>query len=51
MPTSPRNPYIADKAFSDARGFFGREDVFRVVQTELSSPDPNSLFDVYVAQG
>jgi len=43
MPTPPRNPYIAGKALNDARGFFGREDVFRVVQTELSSPDLNAV--------
>lgn len=33
----PRNPYIAGKALGDERGFFGREDVFRVVQDVLSS--------------
>jgi hypothetical protein len=34
MPTPPRNPYIAGKALSDARGFFGREDVFRIMQVK-----------------
>ncbi|MBM3127783.1 MAG: hypothetical protein FJ009_04010 [Chloroflexi bacterium] len=43
MPTPPRNPYIAGKALNDARGFFGREDVFRLVETVLSSPDQNSV--------
>ncbi|MBI5300529.1 MAG: tetratricopeptide repeat protein [Chloroflexi bacterium] len=43
MPTPPRNPYIAGKALGDPRGFFGREDVFRVVETVLSSPDQNSV--------
>jgi tetratricopeptide (TPR) repeat protein len=43
MPTPPRNPYIAGKALNDARGFFGREDVFRLVETVLSSPDQNSI--------
>ncbi len=43
MPTPPRNPYIAGKALGDARGFFGREDVFRLVETVLSSPDQNSV--------
>jgi len=43
MPTPPRNPYIAGKALGDARGFFGREDVFRLVETVLSSPDQNSI--------
>ncbi|MBI5029165.1 MAG: FHA domain-containing protein [Chloroflexi bacterium] len=43
MPTPPRNPYIAGKALGDSRGFFGREDVFRLVHTTLSSPDQNSV--------
>lgn len=43
MPTPPRNPYIAGKALADSRGFFGREDIFRVVETVLSSPDQNSV--------
>ncbi|MCX7841080.1 MAG: ATP-binding protein [Anaerolineae bacterium] len=43
MPTLPRNPYIAGKALNDSRGFFGREDVFRLVETVLSSPDQNSV--------
>ena len=43
MPTPPRNPYIAGKALGDPRGFFGREDVFRLVETVLSSPDQNSV--------
>jgi len=43
MRTSPRNPYIAGKALNDARGFFGHGDVFRLVETVLSSPDQNSV--------
>jgi hypothetical protein len=43
MPPIPRNPYIAGKALGDPRGFFGRADVFRLVQTVLSSPDQNSV--------
>ena len=39
----PRNPYIAGKALGDAHGFFGREDIFRLVETVLSSPDQNAL--------
>ena len=39
----PRNPYIAGKALGDERGFFGREDIFRLVETALSSPDQNAL--------
>jgi WD40 repeat protein/regulator of protease activity HflC (stomatin/prohibitin superfamily) len=43
MPPIPRNPYIAGKALGDPRGFFGRADVFGLVQTVLSSPDQNSV--------
>ena len=43
MPTPPRNPYIAGKALNDERGFFGRDDVFRVVQSELEQPDRNAV--------
>ena len=39
----PRNPYIAGKALSDEHGFFGREDIFRLVETALSSPAHNAL--------
>ena len=39
----PRNPYVAGKALGDERGFFGREDIFRLVETALSSPDQNAL--------
>jgi predicted AAA+ superfamily ATPase len=39
----PRNPYIAGKALGDERGFFGREDIFRLVENALSSPDQNAL--------
>jgi tetratricopeptide (TPR) repeat protein len=40
---APRNPYIAGKALSDERGFFGREDVFRVVHDTLASQDQNAI--------
>ena len=40
---SPRNPYIAGKALGDERGFFGREDVFRMVRDALSSQDQNAI--------
>lgn len=45
MPVTPppRNPYIAGKALGDERGFFGREDVFRLVETALRSPDQNAV--------
>ena len=38
-----RNPYVAGRALSGARGFCGREDVFRVVQAELEQPDHNAI--------
>jgi WD40 repeat protein/tetratricopeptide (TPR) repeat protein len=43
MATPPRNPYVAGRAISSARGFWGRADVFRVVQEELSHPDRNAV--------
>jgi WD40 repeat protein/tetratricopeptide (TPR) repeat protein len=42
-PSPPRNPYIAGRALSSARGFAGRDDVFRVVQAELEQPDRNAI--------
>ncbi len=39
----PRNPYVAGKAVGEERGFFGREDVFRTVETVLSSPHQNAV--------
>ena len=39
----PRNPYIAGRALADARGFFGRTDIFRLVQTVLSQSDQNAI--------
>src|SRR5829696_5375800 len=41
--TGPRNPYIAGKALGQDRGFFGREDILRLVETKLASPDQNAL--------
>ena len=43
MPSTPRNPYIAGKALKDARGFWGRDDVFRVVQAELEQTERNAI--------
>lgn len=37
------NPYIAGRALSEDRGFFGREDILDLVETELSSPDRNAV--------
>jgi WD40 repeat protein len=38
----PRNPYIVGPALA-ARGFWGRDDVFRIVQSELEQPDHNAV--------
>jgi hypothetical protein len=43
MATPPRNPYVAGRAISSARGFWGRADVFRVVQEELAHPERNAV--------
>ena len=43
MAPAPRNPYIAGKALKDARGFWGRDDVFRVVQAELEQTERNAI--------
>jgi tetratricopeptide (TPR) repeat protein len=40
---TPRNPYIAGRALADARGFFGRTDIFRLVETVLSQSDQNAI--------
>jgi Tfp pilus assembly protein PilF len=37
------NPYIAGKALSQQRGFWGREDILHLVETELRSPDRNAV--------
>ena len=39
----PQNPYIAGRALGALRGFFGRQDVFELVQSTMSSPDNNAL--------
>jgi hypothetical protein len=41
--TSLANPYIAGKALGQERGFFGREDILRLVETTLGIPDQNAL--------
>lgn len=43
MATPPRNPYVAGRAISGARGFWGRADVFHIVQEELAHPDRNAV--------
>src|SRR5262245_53631698 len=39
----PQNPYIAGKALSQDRGFFGRENILHMVETVLASPDQNAI--------
>jgi tetratricopeptide (TPR) repeat protein len=41
--TAERNPYVAGKALSGDYGFVGREDVFELVETEMSAPDRNAV--------
>jgi WD40 repeat protein/tetratricopeptide (TPR) repeat protein len=38
-----RNPYIAGKAIGSDRGFFGRDDILRVVQDSLSSGHQSAI--------
>jgi tetratricopeptide (TPR) repeat protein len=40
---SRSNPYIAGRALNQKHGFFGRENTFRLVETELASPDQNAV--------
>jgi tetratricopeptide (TPR) repeat protein len=39
----PQNPYIAGRALNSQRGFFGREDVFQLIEQVLASPDDNAI--------
>lgn len=39
----PLNPYIAGSALDGPGGFFGREDILRLVETELRSPHKNAV--------
>jgi formylglycine-generating enzyme required for sulfatase activity len=39
----PLNPYIAGSALDGPAGFFGREDVLRLVETELRAPQQNAV--------
>jgi tetratricopeptide (TPR) repeat protein len=43
MSQLPHNPYIAGRALADARGFYGRADILRVAEIELSDPNRNAL--------
>src|SRR6185503_8290535 len=40
---SPLNPYVAGRALDEDRGFFGRDEVFKMVETEFHSPDRNAI--------
>jgi tetratricopeptide (TPR) repeat protein len=37
------NPYIAGRKLSQPDGFFGREDIFHLVEGELALPDQNAV--------
>jgi tetratricopeptide (TPR) repeat protein len=37
------NPYIAGKSLGGQRGFFGRDDILRLVETRLRAPDQSAL--------
>ncbi len=37
------NPYIAGKSLGGQRGFFGRDDILRLVETRLRAPDQGAL--------
>jgi len=39
----PLNPYIAGSALDGPAGFFGREDILRLVETELRAPQQNAV--------
>lgn len=39
----PLNPYIAGSALDGPEGFFGRDDILRLVETELRSPHQNAV--------
>jgi tetratricopeptide (TPR) repeat protein len=41
--TGLRNPYIAGRALGQQQGFFGREDILRLVETTLITTDQNAL--------
>jgi tetratricopeptide (TPR) repeat protein len=39
----PVNPYIAGRALHQRSGFFGRDDILRLVETDLRAPDRNVI--------
>ncbi|NJN66171.1 MAG: tetratricopeptide repeat protein [Chloroflexaceae bacterium] len=39
----PHNPYIAGRKLNQPHSFFGREDIFHLVETELALPDQNAV--------
>jgi tetratricopeptide (TPR) repeat protein len=42
-PGKPRNPYIAGKALGSDQGFFGRQDVFEMVESTLAGNQTNAI--------
>jgi tetratricopeptide (TPR) repeat protein len=39
----PTNPYIAGRAVGQGRGFCGREDILRLIETRLRSPEQSAV--------
>ena len=39
----PTNPYIAGRAVGQARGFCGREDILRLIETRLRTPEQSAV--------
>jgi hypothetical protein len=39
----PLNPYVAGSVLDGEEGFFGREDILRLVEDELRSPHQNAV--------
>jgi tetratricopeptide (TPR) repeat protein len=39
----PVNPYIAGRALGQGRGFFGRDDILRLVEARLTTPDQGAI--------
>ena len=42
-PPTILNPYVAGRALDEDRAFFGREEMFQMVETEFRSPDRNAV--------
>ncbi|MBC8078366.1 MAG: ATP-binding protein, partial [Chloroflexales bacterium] len=37
------NPYIAGRAVGQQRGFYGRDDILRLIEVRLRSPDQSAV--------